>query len=404
MQKIYKVAIIGGGASGLISAVELCLGKNCFLGSDIAILERSDRVGKKLISTGNGQGNLSNAEIGENNYYGDKDFIKAFFNSNKITISEYFSELGIPFVTEKNGKQYPMSKQASAVLDIIRNVLDKKGVNIFTNSLVLDIKNDYSHYNITCGDGNVYKAENIILAFGGKSAKQFGTDGSSYVLAEKFGHKLTKLYPSLVQLKTSLEEIKGLKGVKEKARISAFDGNKFLKSVCGDVLFTEYGISGDAVFNISSTLVDKANPYVILEFLPNVDSDEIVSILERRKRTGLYPTDKILDGIVNKKVGSAILKLAKSYDAVKITDTLKNYKLKITGNLGFNYSQVTKGGISTEYVNPKTFESQIKKGVYLIGELLNVDGDCGGYNLDFAFKSGIIASKNIKNNTKEKWS
>ena len=397
MHKVYDVAIVGGGASGILAAIELTCGSDALSGENIVILERNDRIGKKLIATGNGQGNLSNANISADNYYGDKKFIKAFLNGlGDITTENYFSNFGMPFCTEKNGKQYPLSKQASAVLDVLMSILDKKGVNVKTNAKVVKLFELNGAYQIQTEQKEEVFAKNVILSYGGSSAKQFGTDGTSYVLAESLGHKTTKLYPSLVQLKTETQNIKGLKGIKEKVRLNAFDGARFLGSNCGDLLFTDFGISGDTVFNLSAKLVDKKAPTVVIEFLPDYSIDYLASIIEKRIKSGYFASDKILDGIVNKRVAKAILALSGTKNAFAIAEMLKNFKLKITGTLGFNYSQVTKGGINTEFINPLTMKSKLNKNLYLTGELLDVDGDCGGYNLNFAFLSGILAGKEIK--------
>ena len=182
MQKIYKTAIVGGGAAGLLAAVELLSGSNCFKGEDVLILERNDRVGKKLIATGNGQGNLTNANVSENNYYGDKNFIARFIAQEKnLNLKEYFYRLGIPLGSGKDGKIYPLSKQASAVLDIFRNCISSKGCSEITSCYVEKITRKNDLFVINAGDKTFY-AQNVIVAVGGKSAKQFGTDGSSYSL------------------------------------------------------------------------------------------------------------------------------------------------------------------------------------------------------------------------------
>ncbi len=398
MQKVFKTAIVGGGAGGLLSAVELTSGKGAIKGEDVIVFERNDRVGKKLIATGNGQGNLSNSVISEKNYYGDKGFIKTFLSSlNGLTVKDYFFNIGIPVTTDSNGKQYPISKQASAVLDILLSRLIQSNVQIETKTKIISIVKEKEAFKITTDARKVFYASKVIMAVGGKSQRQFGTDGASYSLLEKFGHKLTKLYPSLVQLKTDLAPIKGLKGVKEKVRISAFDGVKLLKSVHGDLLFTQFGISGDSVFNLSAVLVDKKNPYVIIEFMPELNSDEIIYLLKMRADSKFFKSENILDGLVNKRLAKQILIEAKSNAIEDIVYTLQNFKLKVTGSLGFDYSQVTKGGIITDDVNPITMQSKLCKGLYIVGEALNVDGDCGGYNLNFAFLSAIQSAKDIKN-------
>jgi predicted Rossmann fold flavoprotein len=231
---------------------------------------------------------------------------------------------------------------------------------------------------------------------GGKTAKQFGTDGTAYALVEKFGHTVTELYPSLVQLKCELGLIRGLKGLKETARVTAISSGKELKSAIGDVLFTEYGISGNAVFQISRHLTNVENPSVRIEFLPDMDIDKITQILIDREKVGLFKRENKLLGLINKRIGQAVIKTAKSTKAKDVTFAIKNFDLNVTGNLGFNYAQVTKGGVNANQVNPYTLESLKRKGVYIIGEALDVDGDCGGYNLAFAFESGIICAQDIK--------
>ncbi len=396
MNKIYRAVIVGGGAAGLMSAVELLRGQNALLGEDVIILERNDRVGKKLSATGNGQGNLTNAFLSKENYHGDKSLINAFLDAEKqIHLQDYLRSIGIILCEQKDGKKYPVSRQANAVVDIIRYQLEKANCEIKTNALVKDIKQKDGVY-ILSGEFGEIRAENVILAVGGKAGKQFGTDGDSYHLAQKFGHELTNLYPSLVQLKCDLKDIRGLKGLKEIAKVSAFDGDKLLKSAVGDLLFTEYGISGSSVFEISGSLALAKSPRVNIEFLTEYSLEEVINLIKERQRNCFIDGQDMLCGIVNKKIGQAIVKSSKSTSATDVGYRLKNFTIKVTGNLGFNYAQVTKGGIKTDKINPLNMQSKLAKGVYLVGEMVDVDGDCGGYNLTFAFVSGIVAARDIK--------
>ncbi len=396
MNKIYKVAVIGGGASGLMCAVDLCSGVNALSGKDVLILERNDRVGKKLIATGNGQGNLMNEQFGRENYRGEVSFIDTFVRiANQIDLESYLDGLGIPLCTLKDGKKYPLSRQASSVLDTLRAFLDSKGCQTKTNAFVKDIKSKKQHFVLTTNDGEFF-AEKVVLATGGMASKQFGTDGSSYQLAERFGHKKTKLYPSLVQLKTQTQAIKGLKGLKEVALVTAYKNGNPLKSSVGDILFTDYGVSGNTVFQVSSALDGEGDEYISIEFLPELPKEQLIEIINKRQSLQHIDESEVLSGVLNKRVGQAVLKVALSSSASDIANAVKNFKLKVTGNLGFNYAQVTKGGISTKDVNPTTMESKLAKDFYLIGETLDIDGDCGGYNVTFAFVSGIIASRAIK--------
>ena len=397
MQKIYQTAIIGGGAAGLMTAVEVCRGDFSLCGKDVIILEKNDRVGKKLIATGNGQGNLTNENLSREYYYGDKKFIDEFLLSEKnICLKRYLEELGIPLYSKADGKVYPLSRQASSVLDIIRQHLSNFGVEEKTSAEVLDLRKEKDFYRIKTSAGEFF-AKTVVLATGGSVAKQFGTDGSAYSLAIKFKHKKSQIYPSLVQLKTNLDTIRGLKGLKEVAKVMAIHNGKLLKSATGDLLFTEFGVSGASVFQVSSAVTDKSGAILKIEFLPELTLEELTALLENRRKNYpyLYSSD-MLCGIVNKRIGQAVIKTAKDNSPTAVAFALKNFTLSVLGSLGANYAQVTKGGILTEDVNALTMESKLSENLFLTGELLNVDGDCGGYNLTFAFVTGILAGKAIK--------
>lgn len=392
----FKVIIIGGGASGLFCAMEL-LNDNLHLnGKDVLILEGNDRVAKKLIATGNGQGNLTNKNISENNYYGNKEFICDFIeNEKQINLKDYLYKKGIPLTCSGDGKMYPISKQANAVSDIIRANLEEKNCNLLTGKKVTQILKNSDVFSVICG-GEKFTAKYVIFAVGGCVGKQFGTDGSSYAIVEQLGHTKTKLYPSLVQLKTETSKIRGLKGLKEVARVNAYDGDKLLKTAVGDVLFTEFGLSGSAIFQVSSVLTMARKPIVRIEFVPELTKEELLKILKDRKHNACFSGYDMLLGILNKRVGVAVCKSAKNLKEESVVDEVKDFCLNVTGNLGSNYAQVTKGGIKTCEINSKTYESKLINNLYFAGEVIDIDGDCGGYNLTFAFVSGIKVARSIK--------
>lgn len=394
MRKDFKVIIVGGGAAGLLCAIELT-NNSSILGQDLLILEKNDRVGKKLLSTGNGQGNLYNSDLSSKYYHGEEEFVKSFCNlAEKFNLKEYLYSLGIPTFYAENGRAYPLSRQASSVLDILREILAKRGVNIYTQSPVNRIKKkDYIY--LLNANGEQYTAKNVVLAFGGAVGKQFGTDGSSFELVKQLNHTVTPLYPALVQLKTSLDSIRGLKGLKEKAKVTVLDNEKEIISSVGDLLFTDFGVSGSAVFQVSSYVKGLKKPRIRIEFLPDYTQDEIEKIIAYREKLEGIAEDKLI-GLVVKRIGQAVQKTAKTLSPKDLSYALKNFTLDIKGDLGFNYAQVTKGGVLTKEVDSNTFESKISKNIYLIGELLDVDGDCGGYNLAFAFVSGIACARAIK--------
>ena len=303
MKKVYKVAIVGGGSAGLITAIELTQGDNKINGEDVVILEKNDRILKKLIATGNGQANLSNANLTSANYYGDADFIKEYFNTKgAFSVEDYFSALGLPFCVLSDGRKYPLSRQANAVVDILRFNIANRNVGLYTDFEVKNLVYNKGIYEII-GKETVY-AEKVVLAVGGKASPSFGTDGKSYSLAEKFGHKLTSLYPSLVQVKTEIDKIKGLKGIKEHAKVSAYDGNTLIKSETGDLLFTEFGVSGSAVFQVSGHLAKAKNPIIKIEFLPELNKEELTNVLlKRQSNLPDIPKNDYLLGILHKKLG-----------------------------------------------------------------------------------------------------
>ena len=394
MNDIYSVAIVGGGASGLICATELLLSSNAFLGNEIIVLEKNDRVGKKLLATGNGQGNIFNRNISIDNYHGDKGFMNAFFkNFDDINLENYFKNLGIFVFGDEEGKVYPLSLQANSILDNIRYFLSSKNCTIKTNFSVKAIKKEGEIFILDNGE-QIVRAKNVVCAFGGYAGKQFGTDGSSYKLLENFGHKLTKLIPSLVQLKVDVKDYKSLKGVKEKVKAYALDGEDLLESCTGDLLFTDYGLSGNTIFKLSPYLQSAKKPRIKIEFLPSLSKEDLIDIIKYREGLNYIPREDLLLGIVNKQLGRI---LCKKYNNIEeIANALKGLNFEVLGDLGFNNAQVTKGGIDTNGVNPFTLQSKLVKNLFLTGEVLNVDGDCGGFNLAFAFVTGIKVAKTIK--------
>ena len=392
--KVYKVAVIGGGASGLLTLLELLSGKDAISPSDVVLLERNDRVGKKILATGNGQCNLSNVNVSESNYHGDGELIKGFFkNFNQINLIEYLKNFGIYTVSDETGRIYPVSRQASAVSDQLRSLISTLNPEIITNFRVDGISYNGGIFSVDSGNNTVH-AEKVVFACGGRAGEGFGTDGTAYKLLEKFGHKTGALYPSIVKIKTEREKIKGLKNLKERATVSILSGGKTVKEFTGDVLFTDYGVSGNAVYSLSAYIGDDT-PVIKIKFLPDISDEELEKILEKRKNLPYINEHGVFVGLINKKIGCVIEKTAKSKSVKDLIYAVRNFDLKVLGTAGFDQAQTTKGGFS-KGVNSLTYESEYQKGLFIVGEALDVDGDCGGYNLTFAFVSGIAAARSIK--------
>ncbi|MBQ9485277.1 MAG: aminoacetone oxidase family FAD-binding enzyme, partial [Clostridia bacterium] len=268
------------------------------------------------------------------------------------------------------------------------------GCTVITGCKIVSVKKAET-FILQAENGTAYRAGKTVFAAGGKAAKQFGTDGQAYSVLAALGHKTTPLYPSLVQLKTEKSAVKGLKGIKERVKLTLFDGKKPLKVATGDLLFTDYGVSGSVVFQISDKATVAADPILEAEFAPELSKERILQELEKRRKDGYIPPAEILNGIVHKKLGEFIVSSCGEQDFV-IAETLKRYKIKVVGTLGFDNAQVTKGGVKAEEIDEKTYESKLNSGLYVVGETLDVDGECGGYNLTFAFVSGIVAARTIK--------
>ena len=238
----------------------------------------------------------------------------------------------------------------------------------------------------------------MVLCAGGKAAKNFGTDGSAYALAKSLGHSVTALYPSLVQLKTDTEHIKSLKGIRVYSQVKALINGKEVACETGDVIFTDYGVSGDVIFRLSAFVSDKTEGDVTLsiDLLPDISEQKLRDVLQQKSKLTHIPSGEILCGILNNQVGRAVVKRAKSESVNALVDVVKRFKLKVTGTLGYDYAQVTKGGIPLSEVDD-TLQSKSCKGLYLAGEILDVDGRCGGYNLQWAFTSACVIADALKN-------
>ena len=386
--KKYKAAIIGGGFSGLTAAIKLSENLG---GGNVIVLEKNDRTGKKIVATGNGRGNITNLELSADNYHsvgGDENLIAVEKYGNKSIIS-FFSSLGVSVSAEGN-RVYPSSMQASSLLDMMRLRLGYLKTEIATLSECLDIKPQKNGFCLKTTGEDVF-AERVIFAAGGKAGKQYGTDGTAFSLLQKLGVKITRLYPAIVQLKTDTDYIRGLKNLKEKALVSAYDGDKFLKSFYGDVLFTDYGVSGNAAFYLSTYLVGAKDPQISISFT-GMEQTELADFLKDKIASLPYvAADDVLSGVINKQIGKAIVKrsgvkIADERSMERIATVAKNFRLKVAGTLGFDYAQVTRGGVAAEELGDG-FELKKMPGVYVAGEATDVDGDCGGYNLQWAYSS-----------------
>ena len=399
-----EIAVIGGGASGMIVAITARKS-----GKEVVVLERKDRILKKVLITGNGRCNITNVNANISNYFGKNiSSVENILNSfNPQDTMDFFNGLGIVCNEENRGKVYPLSGQASSVVDALRFEAERLGVRIETEFYVRKIEKEGFKFKIYSEERKKIEAGRVIIAAGGQSYPELGSNGSGFELAKELGHSVTKLSPSIVQLKTEKHQVKGLQGIKTDAAVTAYGDNKKICTYDGELLFTDYGISGNVVFNISFVMPLYKNVEFEIDFMEKFDYNELYEMLKERKRILSHLTmENYFNGMINKKLGqflskvSGIEKLSKPVKDLndseirKLCTVLKKYRIKILDTTGFKNAQVTAGGVSLDEVNSETLESKIVKGLYFSGEVLDVYGECGGFNLQWAWASGYIAGKN----------
>ncbi|VWL85661.1 BaiN/RdsA family NAD(P)/FAD-dependent oxidoreductase [Oceanivirga miroungae] len=391
---VYDYIIIGGGASGCILAIEL-LKK----GKKVLIIEHKDRILKKLLVTGNGRCNFTNINATKDNYYGNNKLLieNTMKNYPPERIIEYFSNLGILHKELKNGKVYPNSLQASSVVDAIRNMLSYLACDIVYNT---EINSCYKSKDIFYV--NEYKAYKLVIATGGNSYKELGSDGSGYEIAKSFSHSITSLEPVLVQLKTDPIYIKGLEGIKQDVTLKVYDNNKLLRVEKDEILFTSYGISGPVIFNSSYlTALHGFSIEFSIDFLEEYTHTKLLEFLKDRvNKLYFLEATEFLNGILHKKLGMFLLKksgleklnvlVCEISDKIleNLVKNIKDYRIKAYDTTGFKNAQVTKGGVDSNELT-LNFESKIHENLYFIGEIVDIFGDCGGYNLQFNFASSL---------------
>lgn len=401
-----KIAVIGAGAAGMMSAIQAASS-----GAYVDLYEKNDRVGKKLLMTGNGKCNFSNLALGREAYYGSGasfcDYLFQLFGV-KETVA-FFAEYGM-LSKDRNGYLYPVSGQASTVLDILRILLARMNVHVHTGINILTINKDEANNKINIKDGSDKEIsyDAVVLACGGKAAPSTGSDGGGFVLAKSLGHRVTRTVPALVQLYCQEAFFKSIAGVRADARLTLMIDGKARQSVCGELQLTDHGISGIPVFQFSReaayALTDGHKVTVEVDFLPNLDDETYQDMFQKRWETLRFckvTIEEFLTGLVNKKLNQLIIKLAgckQSEPAAGISEEkrerierlYRHFTVQVVSTGGFQKAQVTAGGIPAEELTGN-LESKHVPGLYFAGEMIDIDGICGGYNLQWAWTSGTIA-------------
>lgn len=399
-----RAAVIGAGASGMLAALTASE-----LGHEVTVFERQARAGRKLMATGNGRCNLTNTLAGLRNYHGEApDFVlpalRAFGPREAV---DYFRSLGLLTREEYGGRVYPLSNSANSVVDVLRQTMDARGVRLVCGDRVRELSRRSSAYTIVTESGEKYGFDGVVVACGGLAGEKLGGGRDGYELLKALGHTRTALRPALVQITTEPQYPRSLKGIKADCRLRLLLGGGELASSEGELLFTETGVSGPAAFDISRRVSElgDAKCELELDFLRDYSEAETAAHLEnRRDRCPELPASELLTGSLHNRLGRMLVKYS-GLDAVKplrelsadelgrAASACKRFRLPVKGTEGFGSAQVTAGGIRTSEFDQETLESRLCPGLFACGEVLDIDGDCGGFNLQWAWASGRLAGR-----------
>lgn len=408
MRKVTKVAVIGGGASGMCAAIELMNNVTDKTDIEVAVLEKMTRVGKKLLVTGNGRCNITNMNAARQGYRGDISFAQtALSRFTPESNIEFFNSLGLYTRTEEDGRVYPLSNQASSVLDALRFECERLGVKFVCDYRAVHIKEAVTAFSRKIVVNNRDRFDYVIVAAGGKAAKIHGTDGDSYDLLKMLGHTVTPPAPALVSLNCT-DFTKSLKGIRSVCGAElVIDGKAEYKSF-GEVQFTDYGLSGIPIMQLSRfvSMSPSNNIWIYLDLTPDFSKEKLYEYLISRREKDAGLCENMLSGIINKQLCITIMKECGipvngrvnklgNENLNALCEKLKCWSIKIKNSRSFDFAQVTAGGVKCSEFDPETMESKFVRGVYCCGEALDVDGDCGGYNLQWAWSSGRTAGRSI---------
>ena len=395
------VVIIGGGASGMAAALTAAEEKE----NSVILLEQQSRVGRKLLATGNGRCNLTNTGAALGNYHGqDPAFalpaLKAF---PPEAVLAWFRTLGLVTTEQYGGRVFPLSESAGSVLDVLRFALASAGVAVHAGEAAKRLENSRGKLTVVTDQAS-YRADAVIVACGGKAGGKLGGVSDGYALLSSLGHRCTPLYPALVPLKTDTDYPRSLKGVRVEAAVRLVRGGRLCGESRGELQFTEKGVSGPAAFDLSRE-ASVGGGELILDFLPDLSEEEVLALLRRRQE--LSPeleNGSIFAGMLHSRLGMAVVRASgvrpsgivgdlTARDFSNLSKTARAFCLRVTGTDSFDNAQITAGGICTDGFDPDTLESRLVPGVFACGEVLDLDGDCGGYNLQWAWASGRKAGR-----------
>ncbi|HSR73218.1 MAG TPA: NAD(P)/FAD-dependent oxidoreductase [Sulfurovum sp.] len=403
---MVDLIVVGAGAAGLIASITAARS-----GKKVLLLEQNSKIGKKILVSGNGKCNIDNKYIASNRFHGESpQFIESVLESYDFPVVEkFFTSIGLELIEGKEGKMFPMSLQASSVVELLEYEAKRTGVEILCDCAVTSITKEKNIFTLETPLGTK-QCEKLLLASGSVAAPQLGGSNSGYAFATRMGHSLIPRHPSLVQLCSEERWVKACAGVKAAGLAKLYANGEYITEKKGDILFTNYGISGLAILDLSREVSTRLANYdfceLSLDLMPKLSKEKLTNLLLNRLDTvSEKPIEIWLQGILNKKLIPVILTQSKCKSATekelnrkeigKVVYAIKNLKLSINDTKGFKGAEVATGGVNTAEVNPQTMESRLVPGLYFAGEILDVDGDRGGFNFHFAWVSGMKVGTNV---------
>ncbi len=396
--------IIGAGAAGLCAAIT-----SARVGQSVVLLEQNNKIGKKILVSGNGKCNIDNKYINLNRFHGQNpNFIEEVLEGYGFkAVEKFFTSIGLELVEGKEGKMFPMSLQASSVVELLEYEAKRVGVQIICDCTVTSIERKNNTFTVETSQGTK-TCEKLLLASGSLAAPQLGGSNSGYAFATKMGHTLIPRHPSLVQLCSEENWVKACAGVKVAGLAQLYANGEYITEKKGDLLFTNYGISGLAILDLSREVSTRLANFdyceLSLDLMPELSKEKLTNLLLKRIKEGSEkPLTLWLQGVINKKLIHIIVEQSKCKaktekelnrkEINKLVHAIKNLKLSINDTKGFQGAEVATGGINTKEVNPQTMESKLVSNLFFAGEILDVDGDRGGFNFHFAWVTGMRVNK-----------
>ena len=405
-----RIAIIGAGAAGIVAAITA---KRLNKDLHIDMFDANKAIGKKILASGNGRCNISNTQVSAANYIGeDSSFVEyALKNFDFKAFEKFCKSIGLLLDIKETNKVYPLSNEAKSVVNLLSISVSTLGINVFTESLITSIERIDNKYNLKTAENEYKNYDRILISNGLAAAPQLNANESGLEFAQKFDHSINPTYPSLVGLQTDVTYHARMQGVKKECNVSLYIDGALESEIYGDVLFTKYGVSGFAVLDISQLAAQALSLYqnvkLSVNFFPKVNRADLANQIQSLfKALPEVKAADLLIGMLSNKLPSVLLDICKIHQDTKAADInakqikalsyqLNSWKFKVTDTQGFKHAEVSGGGVRTAEVNNRTYESKKVKGLYFAGEVLDIVGHRGGFNLQFAWASGYAVGQTI---------